>query len=65
MSDLLMAVAWWLVLQILSLTVLPLAFRLFRWLPDRGYTFSKAMGVLLVTYLFWLLNSLGFLHNSA
>jgi hypothetical protein len=65
MSDLLMAVAWWLVLQILSLTVLPLAFRLFRWLPDRGYAFSKAMGVLLVTYLFWLLNSLGFLHNSA
>ena len=65
MSDFLMAVAWWLVLQLLSLTVLPLAFRLFRWLPDRGYTFSKALGVLLVTYLFWLLNSLGFLHNSA
>lgn len=65
MTDAAAALAWWAVLQLLSLTALPLAFRLFRRLPDRGYSLSKAMGVLLTCYLFWLLNSLGFLHNSS
>ncbi len=58
------ALSWWLIIQLLGLTAMPLAFRLFRWLPDRGYTFSKPLGVLLVSFLFWLLNSLGFVHNS-
>jgi uncharacterized membrane protein len=65
MSALGAVVAWWLVVQLMGLAALPLAFRLLRCLPDRGYTFSKAMGVLLVSFLFWLLNSLGFLRNSS
>ncbi len=65
MSDLAAVLLWWLVVQLMGLAALPLAFRLFRWLPDRGYSFSKALGVLLVSYLFWLLNSLGFLRNSS
>jgi len=65
MNDFIATLVWWLVIQFLSLTAVPLAFRLFRWLPDRGYTLSKAMGVLLTSYLFWLLGSLGFLRNSA
>jgi len=65
MTDLIAVFLWWLILQLFSATAVPLAFQLFRWLPDRGYTLSKAMGLLLTSYLFWLLNSLGFLHNSA
>jgi YYY domain-containing protein len=64
MSDLAAVLVWWLIVQLMGLAALPLAFRLFRWLPDRGYAFAKAMGVLLVSFLFWLLTSLGFLHNS-
>ena len=65
MNELTAALTWWLAIQVLGLAALPLAFRLFRWLPDRGYSLSKPLGVLLTSYLFWLLNSLGFIHNSA
>ena len=65
MNEVVTAVLWWLVIQAFGLGALPLAYRLLRWLPDRGYALSKALGVLLVSYLFWLLNTLGFLHNSA
>ena len=65
MNELTAALTWWLAIQGLGLAALPLAFRLFGWLPDRGYSFSKPLGVLLTSYLFWLLNSLGFIHNSA
>ncbi len=65
MDGVTMAASWWLVIQFLSLAAVPLGFRLFRWLPDRGYAFSKGFGVLLSSYLFWLMGSLGFVHNSA
>jgi YYY domain-containing protein len=55
---------WWLILQILGWSVLPLAYRLFRWLPDRGYAFARPLGLLLVSYVLWLGASLGFLRNT-
>ncbi len=55
---------WWLLLELIGLAVLPLAFRFFRNLPDRGYAFTKPLGLLLVAYPFWLLTSLGFLTNT-
>ena len=55
---------WWLILQILGWAVLPLAHRLFRWLPDRGYAFTKPLGLLLVSYVLWLGASLGYLRNN-
>ena len=48
MSDFLAALSWWVAIQLLGLAAGPLAFRLFRWLPDRGYSLSKGLGVLLV-----------------
>ena len=54
---------WWFVLQLIGLAALPLAFRLFRRLPDRGYAFARPLGLLLVSYLFWLGASLGLLRN--
>src|SRR5581483_140241 len=45
---------WWLAVEAVGLVVLPLAFVIFRRLPDRGYAFAKPVGVLLGGYLFWL-----------
>src|SRR5437868_10675045 len=50
---------WWLVVQALGLAGLPLTGLLFRALPDRGYAFSKALGLLLTGYLAWLSAMLG------
>lgn len=58
------ALIWWLIVEILGLVALPLAFRLFRALPDRGYALSKPLGILLCSYLFWILVSFGFLANK-
>ncbi len=64
MSDLIAVLTWWLLVQAFSLAALPLAFRLFQRLPDRGYSVSKALGLLLPSYLFWILGVLGFLRND-
>ncbi|MDX1688116.1 MAG: DUF2298 domain-containing protein [Candidatus Promineifilaceae bacterium] len=64
LADFFAAVRWWAALMVLGAAALPLAFTLLRWLPDRGYAFVKMMGLLVVTYLFWLLGSLGFLANN-
>jgi YYY domain-containing protein len=58
------AIRWWLILQVVALPLLPLCLALFRRLPDRGYALSKPFGLLLVGYVFWLLNSLQILPNS-
>jgi len=55
---------WWIVVEILGLAALPLAWRLFRNLPDRGYALAKPLGILLTSYLFWLAVSFGFLANT-
>lgn len=57
-------VVWWLVLFLIGLAGLPVAFRFFPGLPDRGYAFVKPLGLLLVVYPFWLLTSFGFLENT-
>jgi YYY domain-containing protein len=56
---------WWLLIQIFCVAVLPLAWSLFRFLPDRGYALAKALGLLLVSYLLWLGASFKLLPNSA
>lgn len=55
---------WWLLLELIGIAVLPLAFRFFRQLPDRGYAFIKPLGLLLIAYPFWLLTTFGFLTNT-
>ena len=64
MRDILAVLSWWLLIQLLGLAAWPLAFRLLRFLPDRGYTAIKPLGLLLVSYALWLLGSLGLTRNS-
>ena len=55
---------WWIIVELIGIAVLPVAFRFFRYLPDRGYAFVKPLGLLLVAYPFWLLTTLGWLTNT-
>jgi YYY domain-containing protein len=57
-------IIWYLLVTLLGLAAWPLPFRLLPGLPDRGYTLSRAAGLLLVGYVFWLLASLGLLRND-
>jgi len=57
-------IIWYLIVTLLGLLVTPLAFRLFPALPDRGYSISRILGILLWGYLYWILGSLGFLKND-
>ncbi|HID86799.1 MAG TPA: hypothetical protein EYP55_05395, partial [Anaerolineae bacterium] len=49
---------WWLAVELVGLVAFPIAFVVFRNLPDRGYVLSKILGLLLVAYLAWLAASL-------
>ena len=50
--------AWLGALQLIALVTLPLTFIIFRPLSDRGYLLGKALGILLVGLVVWLLASL-------
>lgn len=50
---------WWLTIQALGIVALPIAASLMRGVPDRGYTAAKALGLLLVTWLAFLVAMTG------
>jgi YYY domain-containing protein len=56
---------WYLTITMLGLLTFPLAHRIFPALADRGYTLSRALGLLLWGFFFWLLASLGVVQNDA
>ena len=57
-------VLWYIVASFVGLAIFPLAFRLLPALPDRGYSLSRALGLLLWGYFFWLLASLRIARND-
>lgn len=63
-SDILAAVRWWAVLTMLGVIAFPLVYTLLRSLPDRGYAFLKMAGLLVTSYIFWIVGSLGFAANN-
>jgi len=65
MDQVLLALRWYIVVQVFGLAALPLCLRVFRHLPDRGYGVSKPLGLLLTGWAFWLLTTFGWLHNTA
>jgi len=48
------SILWWLALEAVGLAAFPLAFLLFRWLPDRGYATAKVLGMALLSYALWI-----------
>jgi YYY domain-containing protein len=65
LTDLIAFLTWYLAAAAAGLAALPLSYRFFQRLPDRGYAFAKPFGVLLVGYFFWLLSSFGIVFNDA
>ncbi len=56
--------AWLGALELIALVTLPLTFVVFRPLSDRGYLLGKALGILLVGLVVWLLASLQWMEFS-
>ncbi|MFQ5459405.1 MAG: DUF2298 domain-containing protein [Anaerolineae bacterium] len=46
-------VVWWLALAVIGWAAVPVAYTLFRGLPDRGMAFARPIGLLAVAYLYW------------
>jgi YYY domain-containing protein len=57
-------ISWYLIVQLITLAVLPLCFRLFINLADWGYAFAKSLGILLVGLALWLGTCYGLLRNE-
>ena len=49
---------WYIAVQAAGITAFPLLFRLLPRIPDRGYSVSKPLGLLLLGYLSWILSQL-------
>lgn len=57
-------VLWYVVVTFLGLAIFPAAFRLLPALPDRGYSISRVLGLLVWGYSFWLMASLRIARND-
>lgn len=56
--------SWYLLITLLGWLAFPLAYRLFPALADRGYTLSRALGLMLWGYIFWLFANLSISQND-
>jgi len=59
LSNALPVLFWLLLVEILGLVTLPLAYHIFHGLADRGYILAKTLGILLLTWITWMLVNLG------
>ena len=55
---------WYLLITALGFATFPLAYRLLPALPERGYALSRALGLLLWGFIFWLAASFGVVRND-
>ncbi|MCY3900456.1 MAG: DUF2298 domain-containing protein [Caldilineaceae bacterium] len=56
---------WYAITQAVGAAAMPLTLRNFRALPDRGYAFSRVLGIFLVSLVLWLGTSYGLLRNTS
>ena len=57
-------VLWWFItVQAIGLVAFPLAYFLFPWLADRGYSVSKPLGILFIGFASWVLSALHILPS--
>lgn len=57
-SDMIPFVQWWLAVLCLGIIFIPLSSKLFSDFLDKGYLFTKAIGIAVSGYIMWLLSSL-------
>lgn len=57
-ADMLPAIIWWLSLFLIGLIFLPITEKIFSRFFDKGYLFSKTIGLVFLTFSLWLLSSL-------
>ena len=62
MVELSYILAWWLVASVVGWFTFPMVSKFASVLPDRGWSISRAAGLLLAGYIVWLLGSLGLLN---
>src|SRR6516225_4372414 len=55
---------WLVIVEVIGIAALPLAARVFRNLPDRGYAFARPLGALVVAVALWLGCMFGLMTNS-
>ena len=58
-------ILWYLLLTAVGLAALPIAYSAFSRLPDRGFSLSRPLGLLIWGFVYWLLASLQLLQNNA
>ena len=58
-------VVWWMVVEAVGFIALPLTARLFSARADHGYVFGKIIGLLLASYIAWLLGFAGIPFGAA
>ncbi len=57
------SITWLLLIEFIGLLAWPVCFAVFRFLPERGYTLAKSLGLLATGYGVWLLSMLGLPFN--
>lgn len=57
------ALAWMLLLEVIGLLAMPLTLSLFPKLPDSGIAMAKIIGILVFTWVVWLLVSIGAMQH--
>lgn len=58
------ALEFWLAASVIGAAAFPLTFAFFSRLPDRGYAFTRVVGLLLVGYALWVGAMVGLFENS-
>ena len=57
-------ISWYLIATLLGWLTFPLAYQLFPELAERGYSRSRAAGLLIWCYVFCMFTSLGLTQNN-
>ncbi|MDX2079063.1 MAG: DUF2298 domain-containing protein [bacterium] len=64
-NQLVTMVVWWLTIMVFGFITFPILFAVFPALADRGYGFSKIIGIVLTAWIAWALGTLRFLTWSS
>ena len=55
---------WLAAVEVIGLIIVPLAFSIFSKLPDKGYCLTKPLGLLLASWILWMLGSIQIIPNN-